>query len=241
MDIIHHPSPNYNHRRGMTTPDMIIIHYTGMKNAQAALERLCDPDSQVSCHYLIDKQGQIFRLVDDEYRAWHAGIAFWQGRKDINSCSLGIELENTGHDGSLEAFPDAQIQSLIQLCKDLQKKYHIPAQAVIGHSDIAPLRKKDPGEMFPWNKLALDNIGIYATMQKIRKKGRLRPLNAADFAYETAIALADIGYQVTPKRYFTLQHRASLKAFERHFCHDNMPVSGEYLRIMLQKIRKKIS
>ncbi len=152
-------SPNFTERRGgHEQPSMIIIHYTGMKTGEAALERLCDPESEVSAHYVIEEDGRLFQLVDDGKRAWHAGKSEWQGEVDINSCSIGIELVNPGHEWGYREFPEAQIAVLVELCRDLVGKYDVPLDRILGHSDIAPGRKRDPGELFPWARLrdALD-------------------------------------------------------------------------------------
>lgn len=141
---------------------MLVLHYTGMESCDAALDRLCDPDHDVSAHYLIDEDGTIYRLVADEKRAWHAGASYWRSETDVNSASLGIELVNPGHEFGYRPFPDAQISALIQLSSDLIAKYQIPAAGVVGHSDIAPGRKMDPGELFPWERLASSGIGLWS-------------------------------------------------------------------------------
>jgi N-acetylmuramoyl-L-alanine amidase len=160
VNIIPFPSQNYNNR-AFAKPDMIIIHYTGMETAQLALERMCDSTApRVSAHYFIDKKGQIYQLVDEGSRAWHAGISCWEGVRDINSRSIGIELENKGHEFGYHAFPKAQIKSLITLLDSIRKRHDIEDKNIIGHSDIAPMRKKDPGELFPWHILARSGHGL---------------------------------------------------------------------------------
>lgn len=147
-------SPNYTERRGgHTAPSMIIIHYTGMKTGKEALERLCDPESEVSAHYVIEENGDIYQLVDDIHRAWHAGVSEWGGETDINSASLGIELVHPGHEWGYRDFMEPQIEALIGLCKALVSQYNIPLERVLGHEDVAPGRKQDPGELFPWERL----------------------------------------------------------------------------------------
>jgi len=160
MDIISHPSPNFN-RRAFAKPDMIIIHYTGMRTAQGALTRLCeDKAPRVSAHYFIHMNGTVYRLVDDEKRAWHAGLSMWEGETDINSRSIGIELDNRGHEHGYHAFPKIQINALIKLLDRIRTDYDIQDRHIVGHSDIAPLRKKDPGYLFPWDLIARFGHGI---------------------------------------------------------------------------------
>ena len=154
-------SPNFGERAGGVKPSLIIIHYTGMVTAAAALERLCDPASEVSAHYFIDEGGQVLNLVDEEYRAWHAGVSHWRGEADINSHSIGIELVNPGHEFGYEDFPGVQIAALITLCKEIMGRYEILPESVLGHSDIAPGRKSDPGEKFPWEALACEGVGLW--------------------------------------------------------------------------------
>ncbi len=153
--VAQHPSPNFGSRKG-ATPSMVIIHYTGMKTAEAALERLCDAAAEVSAHYMIYQNGDVVQLVDERDRAWHAGVSEWQGITDINSHSIGIELVNKGHEFGYEDFPEAQIKALIVLCQDIKSRHKI--KWVLGHQDIAPSRKQDPGEKFPWGALAKSGI-----------------------------------------------------------------------------------
>jgi len=154
-------SPNFNERKGGQNPSMLILHYTGMKTAKAALEHLCDPKSEVSAHYLIEENGKTHHLVPDNKRAWHAGLSHWRGETDINSASIGIELVNPGHEFGYTEFPDKQIKSLIKLCHKLLKTYNIMPSNVLGHSDIAITRKIDPGHLFPWERLAGQSIGLW--------------------------------------------------------------------------------
>ena len=146
-------SPNYGERKGIDAPNMILIHYTGMETAEAALARLCDPGPEVSAHYLIDETGEITRLVEETCRAWHAGVSAWEGVKDINSCSIGIELANPGPLEDLPPFPDAQMTALEWLITDIQSRWSIPDRRILGHEDVAPGRKSDPGPKFDWARL----------------------------------------------------------------------------------------
>ena len=152
MECIDRPSPNFDDR---TLPvSMIVLHYTGMPDAEGALDRLTSPDAQVSAHYLVDEDGQIYRLVDEAKRAWHAGKSRWRGITDVNSASVGIEIVNPGHEFGYRPFPDEQIAALIPLVADIKERHGIGRGNVVGHSDVAPARKEDPGELFPWDALA---------------------------------------------------------------------------------------
>ena len=159
MDIIKSPSPNFNERGGAQI-DMLIIHYTGMKTGEEALERMCDAAAKVSAHYMIEEDGRIFQLVEEGKRAWHAGVSSWDGRSDINGHSIGIELVNPGHEWGYRPFPDVQIEALIVLIEDIKTRHDIKTEYVLGHSDVAPERKQDPGELFPWDVLAQKNLAL---------------------------------------------------------------------------------
>ncbi len=152
-------SPNHGKRRAGV--DMLVLHYTGMPNAEGAIARLTDPRSEVSSHYLIDNGGEIFTLVREDRRAWHAGQSSWHGQKDLNSRSIGIEIAHPGHDGGNPPFPSAQIDAVIALCRDITSRWPIRPARVLAHSDIAPSRKQDPGERFPWQQLHRAGIGNF--------------------------------------------------------------------------------
>lgn len=156
------PSPNYNDRPDGMKVKSIIIHYTGMASCQDALDRLCDPVSKVSAHYQIDEDGTVYNLVNPDKRAWHAGISQWKTLSNFNDFSIGIELVNKGHEFGYHPFANNQIDALITLMKSLYKNYPIDPQLVLGHSDIAPDRKQDPGELFPWERLIDENLAIRA-------------------------------------------------------------------------------
>ncbi|EMD82923.1 N-acetylmuramoyl-L-alanine amidase [Pacificimonas flava] len=151
-DIAESPSPNQNERA--LPVSIVVLHYTGMLSAEAARKRLCDPEAEVSAHYLIEEDGQIWRLVPENRRAWHAGRGYWRGVRDVNSASIGIELANPGHEHGYAAFPEAQIEALTRLLPDILERHGVAPENVIGHSDLAPDRKDDPGEKFPWETLA---------------------------------------------------------------------------------------
>jgi N-acetylmuramoyl-L-alanine amidase len=164
--LIERPSPNHDARG--TAIDMLVLHYTGMKTAEEALARLCDPQAKVSAHYTIDRDGRVYAHVPEERRAWHAGLSFWAGERNINGCSVGIELVNPGHEFGYEPFPETQIAALIDLAGEIMGRHAIPPGRVLGHSDVAPARKEDPGELFPWPQLADFGIGIWPFAQSVR-------------------------------------------------------------------------
>ena len=196
MEIIDAPSTNFNERK---LPDsLIILHYTGMESGPAALERMCDPEAQVSAHYMVEEDGRIFRLVAEEERAWHAGVSYWKGERDINSASIGVEIVNGGHDFGLPAYPEAQIEAVIALVRALVARWSIPALNIIGHSDIAPGRKTDPGEHFPWQRL--EQAGLVAGLAQ--QQGELD---------EAEVLLERIGYSLEPGM------KAVLEAFQRRW------------------------
>lgn len=161
LDMIEAPSPNHEPRAPGARVDILLLHYTGMETGEAALTRLRDPATKVSAHYMIEEDGRIFRLVPEDRRAWHAGAACWDGESDVNSRSIGIELVNPGHEFGYRAFPEAQIASLLALGRDIVARHPIPPHRVLGHSDVAPARKQDPGELFPWKRLAEAGIGVW--------------------------------------------------------------------------------
>ena len=180
---------------------MLVLHYTGMQSPDAALERLCDPAAEVSAHYLIDEAGEVFALVDESRRAWHAGVASWRGEANINSRSIGIELVNPGHEYGYRDFPEAQMQALIPLCQGILSRHAVAPRNVVGHSDVAPLRKTDPGERFDWPRLAAAGIGLWPVPDDRQ--------TATDPAAVTA-ALGTFGYDVADPE-------AAISAFQRHF------------------------
>lgn len=165
------PSPNFNDRKpydesGVCDPCMLVMHYTGMKSAKDALERLCDPAAQVSAHYVVEEDGRVYELVDPSKRAWHAGVSYWRGITDVNSASIGIEIVNPGHEFGYRSFPQEQMDAVRDLSLDLIERYKIAARDVVAHSDIAPARKMDPGELFDWAWLAAKRIGAWPAPQQ---------------------------------------------------------------------------
>jgi len=158
------PSPNFGPRKavsGIARVRHIVMHYTGMTSCQKALDRLCDPIAAVSAHYVVDEDGTVHRMVAEEMRAWHAGVSFWHGAHDLNSTSIGIEIVNPGHEYGYRAFPAPQIEVLTDLAKQVMQRHRIAPCDVLGHSDVAPGRKVDPGELFPWQDLAAHGIGLW--------------------------------------------------------------------------------
>lgn len=201
MQAEQRPSPNHNGRRGRPL-DLLVLHYTGMTSAEAALERLCDPAAQVSAHYLVEEDGRLWQLVPEARRAWHAGLAAWAGESDVNARSLGIEIVNPGHEHGYRPFPPAQVAAVTALCRDLVRRHAIPPARVVGHSDVAPLRKQDPGELFPWPALAAAGVGLWppALAPQPPDEGRVRQ------------ALARFGYG-----YLEEGFAAVLTALQRRF------------------------
>ncbi len=191
-------SPNHDPRPENVPVDMLIFHYTGMENGTAAFDRLCDPASKVSAHYLIEENGTIRQMVEENRRAWHAGVASWRGETDINGRSIGIELVNPGHEFGYRPFPAPQMTALEELAGEILQRWPIPARNVVGHSDVAPVRKQDPGELFNWCALAAKGIGIWpdGTLQAT-------PNDAASL-------LSRYGYDISDLP-------AAITAFQRHF------------------------
>ena len=204
--MIERPSPNYNDRPAGKAIDLLVLHYTGMRDAESALRRLTDPEAKVSSHYLIDEAGLVYRLVHEQRRAWHAGVSFWAGERDINGVSIGIELVNPGHDFGYRPFPEAQMAALIDLSRGILDRHPIPASGVVGHSDVAPARKIDPGELFDWPRLAKAGIGRWP-----------EPAKGPGDAASVRAALAKIGYEVSAEGAKDSVTKESLMAFQRHF------------------------
>ncbi|MFZ2853606.1 MAG: N-acetylmuramoyl-L-alanine amidase [Rhodocyclaceae bacterium] len=206
------PSPSFDARR----PNLVILHHTSNDTLDRALRTLTTPERKVSAHYLIGRDGRILQLVDEGARAWHAGKSWWGGQTDVNSASLGIELDNSGS----EPFADAQIDALLLLLADLRERHRIPAANFIGHADVAPTRKDDPSPLFPWQRLAEQGFGLWCEA----------PLPAAPAGYDLALALAALGYDPgTPE--------ASRRAFARHFIGEEASAEQEsaVAQCLLQK------
>lgn len=222
MEIIKKSSPNFDERRFENPArgiDMLILHYTGMETGEAALERLCDGEAKVSSHYLVEEDGRIFQLVEEDKRAWHAGVSFWAGDRDINSQSIGIEIVNGGHDFGLPGFPEAQVEAVVMLCQDILQRHTIPDWRVVGHSDIAPARKQDPGERFPWETLALAGIGFWPqiTTSEDDYKTLAKPGDSGKHIREWRFLLQCCGYEIRPEEVFDEAMQLVVTAFQRRF------------------------
>ncbi len=207
--IVDRPSPNHDARPPGQQIDILLLHYTDMASAEAALERLCDPAAKVSAHYCVDENGTVYRLVDEGRRAWHAGTASWAGADDINARSIGIELVNPGHTCGYRPFPAAQMAALTALAGDILARHPIPAGRVLGHSDVAPARKRDPGELFDWRALAAQGIGLWPEATAAADP-------VPDLA-EVQARLARFGYAVPRHGRLDAETRAVVAAFQRHF------------------------
>ena len=224
MTIIDTPSPNFDER--LLPVSIVVLHYTGMQTAQAAIDRLRDPEAKVSAHYLIAEDGQVLQLVSEDKRAWHAGKARWRGIEDVNSASIGIEIVNPGHEFGYRPFLEEQIDALVPLLASIQERHGITRGNVVGHSDIAPTRKQDPGELFPWSRLAKVRLALPRPTQKL-----MDPLwSDAGFL----VALERFGYDVSDKL-------AAIVAFQRRFRPEliNGVIDGECRSILLALLLPK--
>ncbi|MEI9995419.1 MAG: N-acetylmuramoyl-L-alanine amidase [Rhizomicrobium sp.] len=211
LKLVSCPSPNHDARPDGAPIDILVLHYTGMKTADEALARLCDPAAKVSAHYTIGRDGRVFAHVPEERRAWHAGVSWWAGEKNVNGRSIGIELVNPGHEFGYEPFAPDQVAALIDLAQGILSRHPIPPGRVVGHSDVAPARKMDPGELFPWQHLAEFGIGLWPRTAPIG-----RPPRKDETVLENpASALAQFGYGVPPQTDASLD--AVITAFQRHF------------------------
>ncbi|WJR66270.1 N-acetylmuramoyl-L-alanine amidase [Neorhizobium sp. CSC1952] len=211
------PSPNHGERAGGLKPDMIILHYTGMGTADGALSWLCREESQVSSHYFVHEDGRVVQLVPEGRRAWHAGKSSWAGETDINSCSIGIEIANPGHPGGLPDFPDKQIEAVAELCRDCGARWNIPPERVLGHSDVAPIRKVDPGENFPWEKLHAGGVGHWIDPTPI-SGGRFFQLGESGQPIEALQSMLSLyGYNIEITGIFCERTKGVVEAFQRHF------------------------
>lgn len=208
MAIRERLSPNHDARPEGTPIDTLVLHYTGMQSGTAAIERLCDAQAKVSSHYCIEEDGTVWLLVPEDRRAWHAGLSYWRGERDINARSIGIELVNPGHDWGYRPFPEQQMEALIELAQGILGRHPIPSRNVVGHSDVAPARKQDPGELFDWRRLAGRGIGLWPSPAELPRgmTGSDAVGLLAHIGYDPKAAMP--GHEVLP----TL-----VMAFQRHF------------------------
>ena len=210
-------SPNYSKKiRSKKAVKFIIVHYTGMQSEIESLERLKNIKSKVSCHYLINRKGSIIQMVKDNRVAWHAGKSKWKNYKNLNENSIGIELVNNGHKFGYQNFTDKQIKSLIILCKELKKKFGIKKENFLGHSDIAPLRKSDPGEKFPWKKLSQYDLGIWFKERKVDKE-KFESTGKRNIYYQFFKNLYKIGYRYFKVNKRSVKDRLIIKSFQKRF------------------------
>ena len=192
------PSPNHDERPPGTPTDILLLHYTGMQSAEAAIARLRDPAARVSSHYVVEEDGLVWQLVPEQRRAWHAGVSSWRGDTVLNGRSVGVEIVNPGHEWGYRAFPALQMAAVCELCLGILARHPIPARNVIGHSDVAPDRKDDPGELFDWAGLAANGVGLW-------------PRAEGEAVADVAAGLSAIGYRTD------LPQDVLLRAFQRHW------------------------
>ena len=245
MKVEAKPSPNFNDRKHPV--DMLVFHYTGMETGQQALDRMCDPAAEVSAHYMIWEDGRVVQLVGEDKRAWHAGVSSWKGDADLNSRSIGIEIVNGGHDWPLAGdvlppYPTEQIDALIELSKGILERWDIPFNRIVGHSDIAPARKDDPGEHFPWDRLAQAGIGKWPLSisdnsdependdktGSVLKEGPhligrgLGPGDDKKAVERMQTMLAEIGYELDPSGIYDSATESVVRAFQRRWLQDQV-------------------
>jgi len=214
LEYIETPSPNFDARTKV--PDMLVLHYTGMETGAAALARLSAPEAKVSSHYLVEEDGRIFRLVPEERRAWHAGVSFWKGEEGVNHASIGIEIVNPGHDFGYRPFPQVQIDAVIALVADIRSRWQIDDNRILGHSDVAPARKIDPGELFPWKQLAEAGHGVWAEADPAPGDPLVEGAEGVG-VFALQAGLTRLGYDCAPSGRFDQATREIVSAFQRHW------------------------
>ena len=211
------PSPNFDERPGLGRPDMIVLHYTGMQFSHVAIHRLCDVKARVSSHYVVLESGSIVQLVQEGKRAWHAGVSVWTGDPDVNSRSIGIEICNPGHDFGYPDFPSRQIAATITLCRSILTRNIIRPENIVAHSDVAPSRKNDPGEKFPWKRLAQSGIGLWVDVGPVAESEPLRPNDTGTKVTELQRLLTEYGYGIDATGRYDVTTKEVVTAFQRHF------------------------
>jgi N-acetylmuramoyl-L-alanine amidase len=217
LEAAWHPSPNFEARRNGLSPSILLLHYTGLETAGRALRWLCMPESRVSCHYLIDEAGRTTQMVREEHRAWHAGESCWEGETDINSASIGIEIHNPGHGEGYPDFPEVQMQAVEALARDIVLRHGIAARRVLAHSDVAPLRKRDPGEKFDWARLARAGIGHWVEPVPVEGDAGLGAGDSGEAVARLQAQLAHYGYSISASGTFDGETQAVVTALQRHF------------------------
>ena len=219
LNFIEAPSPNFDARTA--PPEILVLHYTGMRGGPEALERLRDPEAKVSAHYMIEEDGRIFRLVPEERTAWHAGVSYWKGHRNVNGVSIGVEIVNPGHEFGYRPFPDAQIEAVIALVGDIRSRWTIANDKIVGHADVAPARKDDPGELFPWKRLAEAGHGLWA--ESTPAPGA--PLKRGDEGvgvFGLQAGFTRLGYDLPPSGQFDEATEQVVTAFQRHWRQDRV-------------------
>src|ERR1700709_1018933 len=214
-DVI--PSANFGDRNKGRQADMIVLHYPGMPDVEGAIAQLCTAGTDVSSHYIVLEDGRIVQCVPEAKRAWHAGVSSWAGEEDINACTIGIEIINRGHDWGYPDFPLRQIAAVIALCRGIMLRRKIPSHRVVAHSDVAPARKKDPGEKFPWHSLANSGVGHWVQPAPIVRSEALKLGSISDDVAGLQAALARYGYSVPTHGKFDGATMEVVTAFQRHF------------------------
>lgn len=210
-------SPNFEPRRDGTRPSILLLHYTGMMSAESAVDWLCRPESKVSCHYLVDERGAVIQMVEETMRAWHAGVSTWSGESDVNSASIGIEIQNPGHELGYRAFPDAQMEAVAALSRDIVARHEIRPENVLAHSDVAPLRKSDPGEKFSWRMLHEAGVGLWVEPESIREGALLLPGDEGEPVHAVQARLRAFGYAIDVSGRYDGLTEGVVRAFQRHF------------------------
>ena len=214
-DII--PSANFGERNNGAVADMIVLHYTGMPDAEGAINRLCTPGTDVSAHYIVLEDGRVVQTVPEAKRAWHAGLGFWAGQTDINSLSIGIEIINRGHDWGYPDYPPRQIAAVTALCRGILLRHEIPAHRVLGHSDVSPARKKDPGEKFPWHSLANSGVGHWVRPAPVTSGESIKLGAEGERVLALQQALSRYGYGIELSSQYDTATMEVVTAFQRHF------------------------
>jgi N-acetylmuramoyl-L-alanine amidase len=234
-------SPNYGERNKGRRPDMIVLHYTGMPDVESALTRLCKAGTEVSAHYVVLEDGRVLQCVAEAKRAWHAGVACWSGEEDINSCSIGIEIINRGHDWGYPDYPLRQIAAVIALCRGIILRRAVPPHRVLGHSDVAPARKKDPGEKFPWRSLSASGVGHWVAPARITDGAVLKQGAQGDDVRALQQRLADYGYRIPVNGKYEGTTADVVAGFQRHFRPEKVDgIADESTQATLQQLLEQL-